>query len=67
MLTSQYGDIDQQILVFGETTTVEAFLRGYFGFHHDHLPVVAVVLIIFPIAFASMFAFCIGKLNFQRR
>ncbi|XP_057469929.1 pleiotropic drug resistance protein 3-like isoform X1 [Actinidia eriantha] len=67
MLTSQYGDIDQQILVFGETTTVEAFLRDYFGFHHDHLPVVAVVLISFPIAFASMFAFCIGKLNFQRR
>ncbi|KAF5960764.1 hypothetical protein HYC85_001973 [Camellia sinensis] len=67
MLTSQYGDIDQNIKVFGETTTVAAFLRDYFGYRHDHLPIVAVMLLIYPIVFASLFAFCIGKLNFQRR
>ncbi|KAK9991983.1 hypothetical protein SO802_026968 [Lithocarpus litseifolius] len=67
MLTSQYGDIDKEISAFGETTTVSAFLVDYFGFHHNLLGVVAVVLIIFPIVFASLFAYCIGKLNFQRR
>jgi len=67
MLTSQYGDIDKEISAFGETTTVSAFLEDYFGFHHNLLGVVAVVLIIFPIVFASLFAYCIGKLNFQRR
>ncbi|PQM37983.1 pleiotropic drug resistance protein 3-like [Prunus yedoensis var. nudiflora] len=47
--------------------TVSDFLKDYFGFHHDQLALVAVVLIAFPIAFASIFAFCIGRLNFQRR
>ncbi|OVA16669.1 ABC transporter-like [Macleaya cordata] len=68
LLTSQYGDIDNmEILVFGETKTVSEFLRDYFGFHHDHLGIVAILLLVFPILFASLFAYCIGKLNFQRR
>ncbi|KAM1576824.1 hypothetical protein ACFX15_032561 [Malus domestica] len=67
LLTSQYGDINKEVIVFGETKTVSAFLEDYFGFHHDQLALVAVVLIAFPIAFASIFAFCIGHLNFQRR
>ncbi|XP_057493789.1 pleiotropic drug resistance protein 3-like [Actinidia eriantha] len=67
MLTSQYGDIDKEIVVFGETKTVAAFLRDYFGYHHEHLPFVAVVLMIYPIVFAILFAYCIEKLNFQRR
>ncbi|XP_058191660.1 pleiotropic drug resistance protein 3-like isoform X2 [Rhododendron vialii] len=67
MLTSQYGDIHKEITVFGETKTVSAFLRDYFGYHHDELPIVGVVLVIYPIVFASLFAFCIEKLNFQKR
>ncbi|KAK1591597.1 hypothetical protein Q3G72_010173 [Acer saccharum] len=67
MLTSQYGDIKREILVFGETKTVAAFLEDYFGFDHNFLGVVAVVLIVFPIVFASLFAYFIGKLNFQKR
>ncbi|KAK3441448.1 hypothetical protein EUGRSUZ_B01810, partial [Eucalyptus grandis] len=35
MLTSQYGDIDKNISAFGDTKTVVAFLKDYFGFHHD--------------------------------
>ncbi|XP_010515840.1 PREDICTED: ABC transporter G family member 37 isoform X2 [Camelina sativa] len=66
-ISSQYGDIHEEINVFGESTTVAAFLKDYFGFHHDRLAVTAVVQIAFPIAFASMFAFFVGKLNFQRR
>ncbi|KAK0607563.1 hypothetical protein LWI29_016774 [Acer saccharum] len=67
MLTSQYGDIKREILVFGEPKTVAAFLEDYFGFNQNFLSVVAIVLIVFPIVFASLFAYFIGKLNFQRR
>ncbi|XP_058191654.1 pleiotropic drug resistance protein 3-like isoform X2 [Rhododendron vialii] len=67
MLTSQYGDIQKNITAFGETKTVSAFLRDYFGYHHDELPIAGVVLIMYPIIFASLFAYCIEKLNFQRR
>lgn len=67
MLTSQYGDIHKDILVFGETKTVAAFLKDYYGFHHDRLAVVAVILIAFPLAFAFLFTYCIQRLNFQRR
>uniref|UniRef100_A0A166B526 ABC transporter domain-containing protein n=1 Tax=Daucus carota subsp. sativus TaxID=79200 RepID=A0A166B526_DAUCS len=67
MLSSQYGDVDEEIMVFGEKKTVAAFLKDYFGFHHDRLPMVGVVLMLYPIIFASIFTYCIGKLNFQRR
>ncbi|XP_050273497.1 pleiotropic drug resistance protein 3-like [Quercus robur] len=67
MLSSQYGDINKKIVIFGETKTVVAFLEDYFGFHHDQLAIVAVVLIAFPIVFASLFSYFIGKLKFQRR
>ncbi|KZV47395.1 pleiotropic drug resistance protein 3-like [Dorcoceras hygrometricum] len=67
MLTSQYGDIEKPITVFGETKTVAAFLRDYFGFHHNQLPLVGVLLFFYPVFFAALFAFCIGKLNFQKR
>ncbi|KAE8717807.1 ABC transporter G family member 37 [Hibiscus syriacus] len=62
-----YGDIDKEIQALGETMTVSAFIEDYFGYHHKYLGSVAVVLIIFPVALASLFAFFTGKLNFQRR
>ncbi|ONI27828.1 hypothetical protein PRUPE_1G106900 [Prunus persica] len=67
LLTSQYGDMNKEILIFGERKTVGSFLQDYYGFHHDGLALVAIVLIAFPVAYASLFAYCIGKLNFQRR
>ncbi|KAK3002708.1 hypothetical protein RJ639_019292 [Escallonia herrerae] len=67
MLTSQYGDVDSEILVFGEKKTVASFIRDYFGFHHDQLPIVALVLILYPLLFAFLFAYSIAKLNFARR
>ncbi|CAH8313801.1 unnamed protein product [Eruca vesicaria subsp. sativa] len=63
----QYQDIHEEIIVFGESTTASKFLEDYFGFHYDRLAVTAVVQIAVPILFASMFAFFVGKLNFQRR
>ena len=67
MLTSQYGDIANTITAFGEPKRVDAFLRDYYGFHHNQLGLSALVLAVFPIAFASLFALCTEKLNFQRR
>lgn len=67
MFTSQYGDVHNEIMVFGQTTTVSAYLRDYFGYHHDQLPIMGVVLLIYPIVFAFLFAFSIEKLNFQKR
>ncbi|KAF3958942.1 hypothetical protein CMV_016199 [Castanea mollissima] len=67
LLTSQYGDIKKEILIFGELKTVGSFLEDYYGFQHDQLGLVAFVLIAYPIIYASLFAYCIGKLSFQRR
>ncbi|CAI0395164.1 unnamed protein product [Linum tenue] len=67
LLTSQYGDIHKELTVFGETETVAGFLKSYFGFDHDQLGLVAAVLIAFPLAFASLFAYFMGRFNFQRR
>nr|XP_019709656.2 pleiotropic drug resistance protein 3-like [Elaeis guineensis] len=67
LFTSQYGDIDKQIMVFGETKPLASFLKDYFGFHHDRLGLVAVMLIAFPLMYAILFAYFIGTLNFQRR
>ncbi|XP_042478937.1 pleiotropic drug resistance protein 3-like isoform X4 [Macadamia integrifolia] len=67
LLTSQYGDLQTEIMALGETQPVSTFVTNYFGFSYNHLNVVAVVLIAYPVAFASVFAYCIGKLNFQKR
>ena len=67
LLTSEYGDIDKEIIVFGEQKAINAFLRSYFGYRHDELGVVAAILFAFPLIFASVFAYAMAKLNFQRR
>ncbi|MFS7986540.1 putative ABC-2 type transporter [Helianthus anomalus] len=67
MLTSQYGDVKTNILVFGEAKSVEAFIKDYFGYHHDLLPLTFGILTLYPILLASLFALCISKLNFQKR
>ncbi|KAK1572396.1 hypothetical protein Q3G72_032087 [Acer saccharum] len=67
MLTSQYGDTDKEITVFGETKPIGSFLEDYFRFHHDRLAITAVVLVAFPIVLASLFTYFIGRLNFLKR
>nr|XP_017234537.1 PREDICTED: pleiotropic drug resistance protein 3-like [Daucus carota subsp. sativus]XP_017234538.1 PREDICTED: pleiotropic drug resistance protein 3-like [Daucus carota subsp. sativus] len=67
MLSSQYGDLEDEIIVFGETKTVAAFLEDYFRFHRHRLPLVGAMLILYPIVFASIFAYAIGRFNFQKR
>jgi hypothetical protein len=66
--TTQFGyEDDKKIEIFGKTTSVAAFVRDYFGFHRDLLPLAAIVLLAFPIFFATLFGYSISKLNFQRR
>jgi hypothetical protein len=65
--TTQFGDDDRMIVVFGETKSVAAFMKDYFGYRRDLLPLSAVVLAAFPILFAVIFGYNISKLNFQRR
>lgn len=67
ILTSQYGDVQKEIAVFGDTKTIASFLTHYFGFHHNMLPLVALLLSFYPFLFASLFAYCIAYFNFQRR
>ncbi|CAL5346773.1 unnamed protein product [Camellia sinensis] len=66
LLTSQYGDLDKKIVIFGELKTVSSFLKEFYGFRYDRLGLVAVVLLAFPVVFASLFVYCISRLNFQR-
>ncbi|GMN51418.1 hypothetical protein TIFTF001_020570 [Ficus carica] len=67
LLTSQYGDMEKEIMIFGELKSVGSFLEDFYGFRHDRLPLVALMLLAFPLAFASLFAYCIHRLDFQRR
>ncbi|KAK9673340.1 hypothetical protein RND81_12G161600 [Saponaria officinalis] len=66
LLSSQYGDIHETITVYGENKTVASFIQDYFGFHHDRLGLVAAMLFVFPLTFAFLFAYFVGKFNFQR-
>ncbi|KAJ3670857.1 hypothetical protein LUZ60_008283 [Juncus effusus] len=64
LLSSQFGDVNER-LESGET--VAEFMTTYFGFDHDFLAVVAVVVMAFALLFAFLFGLSIQKLNFQRR
>lgn len=64
MVASQFGDIAEK-MDSGET--VEDFVRTYFGFRHDFLWVVSIVLLGFCLLFGFIFAFGIKTLNFQKR
>lgn len=67
VVTSQYGDVEKEIAVFGERKTVAGFLTQYFGFQHNMLPLAILVLTCYPLLFAFLFAYCIRKFNYQRR
>ncbi|OVA07250.1 ABC transporter-like [Macleaya cordata] len=67
LITSQYGDMNKEIMVLGEPKALDSFLQDYYGYNHDDLGVMAAVLHAIPFVFASLFGFFIAKLNFQRR
>ncbi|CAA6653938.1 unnamed protein product [Spirodela intermedia] len=67
LFISQYGDIAKEITVFGKSKSIGSFIDDYFGFHRNQLPLVAVLLVLYPLVIGSLFSVCIGKVNFQRR
>ena len=69
LLTSQFGDLDQPLLLADgvTSTTAVAFLEEHFGFRHDFLGAVAAMVAGFCVLFAVVFALAIKYLNFQRR
>jgi len=64
LVSSQFGDV-QNTIEGGQT--VAEFVRSYFGFHHDFLGVVAVMVAAFAVLFAFLFGFAIQRFNFQKR
>ncbi|KAI0493371.1 hypothetical protein KFK09_023487 [Dendrobium nobile] len=52
LLTSQYGDLTNEMMAFGKTTTVDAFLRDYYGFDQDQLSIVAITMAYLPLVHA---------------
>ncbi|CAM6100567.1 unnamed protein product [Calypogeia fissa] len=69
IIVSQFGDLTTLPLLEndGTQTTVSQFVEDNFGFKHSFLPVVAVIIVVFPLLFATVFMFAIKFLNFQRR
>jgi energy-coupling factor transporter ATP-binding protein EcfA2/ABC-type multidrug transport system permease subunit len=65
LFASQYGDNEEPVNEVGKV--VKVFLKDYYGFDHDFLPVVACVSVAFPLGFAIIFAVAIKSLNFQNR
>jgi len=63
-VASQFGDV-KDVLDCGET--VEEFVRSYFGFRHDFLGVVAIVLVGLSLLSGFIFAFATKAFNFQKR
>lgn len=66
-LASQYGDMEEEVIVDGERKAINAFIQSYFGYYYDHLDYVAIVLFAIPLVTAFAFACAIAKLNFERR
>ncbi|XP_078168103.1 ABC transporter G family member 37-like [Carex rostrata] len=64
LVSSQFGDVQETIE--GDQTVAD-FVRSYFGFHHDFLGVVAVMVAAFAVLFAFLFGFAIQRFNFQKR
>ncbi|XP_062163795.1 pleiotropic drug resistance protein 1-like isoform X2 [Alnus glutinosa] len=64
LIASQFGDIDDT-LDSGES--VEEFLMSYFGYRHDFVGVVAIVIVGISVLFGFTFAYSIKAFNFQKR
>ncbi|KAL5201069.1 hypothetical protein ABZP36_035423 [Zizania latifolia] len=64
LVASQFGDITD---TFDNGVRVSDFVESYFGYHHDFLWVVGVVVVSFAVLFAFLFGLSIKLFNFQKR
>lgn len=69
LLTSQYGDVNDSVILPGgiNSVPIKDFLREQFGFRHEFLGVAIVAVGGFCLLFAVTFGFAIKYFNFQRR
>ncbi|KAG6550030.1 hypothetical protein Mapa_008543 [Marchantia paleacea] len=68
LLVSQFGDVTEILTLNDDTQkTVKDFLLDSFGFDYDFLPVVAIMLVVFPAVFGLIFVIAIKFFNFQNR
>lgn len=65
LVVSQFGDIEEKMVDTKET--VQQFIRSYYGFRHDFLGYVAVIIVGVATLFTFIFAFSIRVFNFQKR
>lgn len=66
LIATQFGDIDDKVLI-DVNQTVKEFIDSYFGFKHDNVWIIAVVIVAFTLVFAFSFALSIRVFNFQKR
>lgn len=64
LVASQFGDLQDQI---ENDETIEHFIRSYFGFKHDFVGYVGVIIVGIAVVFGFIFAFSIRAFNFQKR
>ncbi|XP_073124129.1 pleiotropic drug resistance protein 1-like [Henckelia pumila] len=64
LVASQFGDIKTNI---EDNETVEHFITSYFGFKHDFVGYVALIIVGISVLFGFIFAFSIRAFNFQKR
>ncbi|XP_057766257.1 pleiotropic drug resistance protein 1-like [Salvia miltiorrhiza] len=64
LVASQFGDIED---VLETNQTVEQFIREYYGFEHDFVGYVALIVAGIALLFGFIFAFSIRVFNFQTR
>ena len=64
LITSQFSDITEPM---ADSTSVKQFIRDFYGHREGFLGVVAAMNVIFPLAFAIIFAVGIKTFHFQKR
>ncbi|GJM99044.1 hypothetical protein PR202_ga16106 [Eleusine coracana subsp. coracana] len=65
LIPRTFGDVTQTFDDNG--VRISDFIESFFGYHHDFLWVVAVVVVSFPLLFALLFGLSLKLFNFQRR
>ncbi|KAL7122203.1 hypothetical protein ACP275_01G030300 [Erythranthe tilingii] len=64
LVASQFGDVQDRL---DTDETVAEFVYSYFGFQHDFVGYVAVIITGLAVLFGFIFAFSIRAFNFQKR
>ncbi|GFP96043.1 pleiotropic drug resistance protein 1 [Phtheirospermum japonicum] len=64
LVASQFGDVEAEL---DTSETVKEFVRSYFGYRHDFVGYVAIIIVGIAVLFGFIFAFSIRAFNFQKR